>query len=75
MTRAIRIDRHGGPEVMRLVDVEVPQPGPGEVLVEHEAIGVNLLDTYVRKGLYPVTLPSGLGAEAAGRVAAVGPGV
>jgi NADPH2:quinone reductase len=75
MTRAIRIERHGGPEVMQLVDVELPAPGPGEVQVEHEAIGVNLIDTYVRKGLYPVTLPSGLGAEAAGRVAAVGPGV
>jgi NADPH2:quinone reductase len=75
MTRAIRIDRFGGPEVMQLAEVTVPAPAPGEVRVEHEAIGVNLIDTYVRKGLYPVALPSGLGAEAAGRVTAVGAGV
>jgi NADPH2:quinone reductase len=60
---------------MRLVGVTVADPGPGEVRVEHEAIGVNMLDTYVRKGLYSVALPSGLGAEAAGRITAVGPGV
>jgi NADPH2:quinone reductase len=75
MTRAIRIDRFGGPEVMQLVEVSVPAPGPGEVVVANEAIGVNMLDTYVRKGLYQVALPSGLGAEGAGRIEAVGPGV
>ena len=75
MTRAIRIERFGGPEVMQLVDVNLPAPGPGEVVVANEAIGVNMLDTYVRKGLYAVTLPSGLGAEGAGRIEAVGPGV
>jgi len=75
MTRAIRIERFGGPEVMQLVDVSVPEPGPGEVVVANEAIGVNMLDTYVRKGMYPVTLPSGLGAEGAGRIEAVGAGV
>ena len=72
MTRAIRIDRFGGPEVMAFTSVETGAPGAGEVLIEHEAIGVNMIDTYVRKGLYPATLPSGLGAEAAGRIAAVG---
>ena len=75
MTRAIRITSFGGPEVMQLVDVNVPSPGPGQVQVENEAIGVNMLDTYVRKGVYPVTFPSGLGAEAAGRIVAVGAGV
>lgn len=75
MNRAIRIERFGGPEVMGLTTVEVAAPGPGQVLIAHEAIGVNMIDTYVRKGLYPVELPSGLGAEAAGTVAAVGPDV
>jgi len=75
MTRAIRIERFGGPEVMQLVDVNLPAPGPGEVVVANEAIGVNMLDTYVRKGMYQVALPSGLGAEGAGRIEAVGPGV
>jgi NADPH:quinone reductase len=75
MTRAIRIDRFGGSDVLVFRDVEVPAPGPGQVLVEHTAIGVNMVDTYYRSGLYPIPLPSGLGAEAAGTVAAVGPGV
>ena len=75
MTSAIRIERFGGPEVMTFVPVEVGAPGTGQVRIEHQAIGVNMIDTYVRKGLYPVELPSGLGAEAAGRIAAVGQGV
>jgi NADPH2:quinone reductase len=75
VTRAIRIERCGGPEVMQLREVEVRAPGPGEVRIEHEAIGLNMLDTYIRKGLYPVALPSGLGAEAAGCVTAVGESV
>jgi len=73
--RAIRFEATGGPEVLQLVDVETPKPGPGQVLVRHEAIGVNFIDTYQRGGLYPVKLPSGLGSEAAGVVAAVGEGV
>jgi len=75
MSRAIRIERFGGPEVMSFVPVEAGAPGAGQVRIEHEAIGVNMIDTYVRKGLYPAALPSGLGTEAAGRVAAIGPGV
>ena len=75
MTRAIRIERFGGPEVMQLADVELAPPGPGQVQIEHGAIGLNMIDTYVRKGLYAVALPSGLGAEAAGIVTAVGAGV
>jgi NADPH2:quinone reductase len=73
--RAIRFDRTGGPEVLALADVEKPAPGPGQILVRHEAIGINFIDTYHRTGLYPVKLPSGLGSEAAGVVEAVGDGV
>lgn len=73
--RAIRISRTGGPEVLELVEVETPAPGPGEILIRHEAVGINFIDTYHRTGLYPVKLPSGLGMEAAGRVEAVGEGV
>lgn len=73
--KAIRISETGGPKVMKLVDVEVPPPGPGEVLVRQTAIGLNYIDTYHRSGLYPVPLPSGIGLEAAGVVEAVGEGV
>lgn len=73
--RAVRIDRTGGPEVLQLVDVDLPPPGPGEVLVRHSAIGLNFIDTYHRSGLYPVELPAPLGSEAAGIVEAVGDGV
>ena len=73
--RAIRFHEKGGPEVLRLEEVEVGEPGPGEARVRHAAIGVNFLDTYFRSGLHPTTLPSGLGSEGAGTVEAVGPGV
>ena len=75
MPRAIRIYKHGGPEVMRWEEVEVGQPGAGEVRVRHTAIGLNFIDVYDRTGLYPVDLPSGLGREAAGVVEALGRGV
>jgi NADPH2:quinone reductase len=73
--RAVRFSRTGGPEVLELVEVETPKPGPGQALIRQTAIGVNFVDTYHRSGLYPLTLPSGLGAEGAGAVEAVGPGV
>jgi len=73
--KAIRISQHGGPEVMRWEDVDVGQPGDGQARVRHTAIGVNFVDTYHRSGLYPLTLPSGLGSEGAGVVEAVGPNV
>lgn len=73
--KAIRIERPGGPEVMQLVDVDLPPPGPGEVRIRHTAIGLNFIDTYHRGGLYPLKLPSGLGLEAAGVVEAAGEGV
>ncbi|MEI7599601.1 MAG: quinone oxidoreductase [Aestuariivirga sp.] len=73
--KAIRIAETGGPEVMKLVDVEVGPPGPGQVQVRQTAIGLNYIDTYHRSGLYPLQFPSGLGLEAAGVVEAVGEGV
>ena len=73
--RAIRVHETGGPEVLRLEELPVPEPGPGEVLVRLEAIGVNFIDTYKRKGLYPVPLPFTLGEEGAGVVEKVGEGV
>ncbi len=62
----------GGPEVIEWEEVVLPDPGPGEVLVTHESIGLNFIDTYHRRGIYPVDLPSGLGLEAAGHVLAAG---
>lgn len=73
--RAIRFDTTGGPEVLKLAEVETPKPRPGQVLVRHQAVGINFIDTYQRSGLYPMKLPSGLGSEAAGVVEAVGDGV
>lgn len=70
--KAIRIEANGGPEVMRLADIDTPEPGAGEVRVRHHAIGVNFIDTYQRSGLYKNPLPMGLGLEAAGVVEATG---
>ncbi|HKO49524.1 MAG TPA: quinone oxidoreductase [Polyangiaceae bacterium] len=75
MTRAIRFTRTGGPEVLELEEIALPELKPGEALVRQRAIGVNFIDTYQRSGLYPVPLPSGLGSEAAGVVEQIGPGV
>ena len=75
MSKAIRITETGGPEVLRWENVEVGEPGEGQALVRHTAVGVNFIDTYHRSGLYPLPMPSGLGSEAAGIVEAVGPGV
>jgi NADPH:quinone reductase len=75
MSHAIRFHETGGPEVLVWEEVEVGQPGPGEARVRHTAIGLNYVDTYIRSGLYPSSLPSGIGTEAAGVVEAVGPGV
>lgn len=75
MTKAIRMFKTGGPEVMEYVDVEVGEPGPGEVRIRQAAIGLNFIDVYFRTGLYPQPLPGGLGQEGAGTVEAVGAGV
>ena len=74
-TNAFRIHEYGGPEVLSWEEVEVPEPGEGEALIRHTAIGLNFIDVYHRTGLYPMDLPTGLGSEAAGVVEAVGPGV
>lgn len=76
VAKAIRFERPGGPEVLRLETLELGAPGPGEVQLKHSAIGVNFVDTYHRSGLYPVKrLPSGIGLEAVGVVEKVGPDV
>jgi NADPH:quinone reductase len=75
MTKAIRIHKTGGPEVLQWEDVEVPAPKEGEARIKHTAVGLNFIDTYHRSGLYPVPLPTAIGGEAAGVVEAVGPGV
>jgi NADPH2:quinone reductase len=74
-TRSIIVERFGGPEVMTLGTEEIPPPGPGEVQIRQTAVGFNLIDTYQRRGAYPLALPSRLGFEAAGRVEQVGSGV
>jgi NADPH2:quinone reductase len=73
--RAIRFDKTGGSDVLKLETIDLPPPAKGEVRLRHTAIGVNFIDTYHRSGLYPVPLPSGLGKEAAGVVDALGEGV
>ena len=75
MTHAIRFHKAGGPEVLQWEEVQVGKPGPGEARVRNTAVGLNYVDTYIRSGLYPAALPSGLGAEGAGVVEEVGPDV
>ncbi len=75
MAKAIRMHEVGGPEVLRYEDVEVGNPGPGQVRLRHVAVGLNYADTYFRNGTYPVPLPSGLGVEASGVVQELGEGV
>ena len=75
MVLAVQIERNGGPEEMKLVDVAVGEPGAGEIRVRHHAVGLNFIDVYQRSGLYQLPLPLQLGMEAAGVVEAVGTGV
>jgi NADPH2:quinone reductase len=75
MIKAIRFEKTGGSDVLQYVDYDLPPPAKGQVQVRHSAIGVNFIDTYHRTGLYALPLPSGLGSEAAGTVAALGEGV
>ena len=69
------IRSNGGPEVIEWQTVELSAPGPGEVTLRQTAVGLNYIDTYHRRGIYPVDLPGGLGLEASGIVEAVGEGV
>jgi NADPH2:quinone reductase len=73
--KAIRVAEPGGPEVLRLEEIQAPSPGPGEVLIDVEAVGVNFIEIYQREGLYPMTRPYTPGSEAAGVVRAIGSGV
>lgn len=75
MVKTVWLERNGGPEVLRVVDRLLLAPGPGEVQIRHKAIGMNFIDVYVRDGLYPASLPHGLGFEGAGDIIAVGPDV
>ncbi|CAM2166305.1 Quinone oxidoreductase [Paraburkholderia sacchari] len=75
MAKVVKFYETGGPEVLRFEDVDVGEPGPGEVRIRHVAVGLNFADTYFRGGTYVVPLPAGLGNEAAGVVEAIGAGV
>jgi len=74
-SRAVRIDQNGGPEQLRIVDVTVGDPGPGEIRIRHKAVGLNFIDVYQRSGLYQLPMPLQLGMEASGVIEAVGEGV
>lgn len=74
-SRAVRIEQQGGPEQMKIVEVMVGEPGPGEIRIRHKACGLNFLDVYQRSGVYPLPTPVQLGMEASGIVEAVGEGV
>ena len=74
-SKAVRIDQHGGPEALKLVDVRVGEPGPGEIRIRHKAVGLNYIDVYQRSGLYKLPMPLQLGMEASGVVEAVGEGL
>ncbi|MFT4053203.1 MAG: quinone oxidoreductase [Novosphingobium sp.] len=77
MTNSYRmiVRAHGGPEVIEREDFPIPSAAPGEVVIETEAVGLNFIDTYYRKGLYPDALPISLGSESVGRIIALGDGV
>ena len=75
MARKAQITQYGGPEIIDWIDADLPPPRPGEVTMRNTAVGLNFIDTYYRRGIYPVPLPSGLGLEAAGVIDAVGEGV
>src|ERR1700739_674130 len=73
--KAIEIHETGGPEVLQLAELPIPEPGPGQVLIRVEAVGVNFIEIYFRKGQYKATFPMTPGSEAAGTVEELGPGV
>ena len=75
MTQAVIIEKNGGPEELKLVNLTVGQPGPGEIRIRHKAIGLNFIDVYQRSGLYALPMPLHLGMEASGVIEAVGEGV
>ena len=72
MTRVVKIEKIGGPEVLKLETIKLDKLNPEEVLIEHKAIGLNFIDTYHRSGSYPLKLPSGIGGEGSGIIKKVG---
>jgi len=72
MTRVVKIEKTGGPEVLKIENVKIGDPGPNDVLIETKAIGLNYIDTYHRSGSYPLPLPSGIGVEASGIIKKIG---
>ena len=72
MTRVVKIEKTGGPEVLKFETIKLSKPDPEEVLIEHKAIGLNFIDTYHRSGLYPLELPSEIGGEGSGIIKEVG---
>ena len=72
MTRVIKIEKNGGPEVLEIKNVYIRDPRPDHVLIEHKAIGLNYIDTYHRAGSYPLPLPPGIGVEGAGVIKKIG---
>ena len=72
MAKVVKIKKHGGPEVLEMMDVDIREPRPDQVLIEQKAIGLNYIDTYHRSGAYPVPLPTGIGLEAAGEIKKIG---
>ncbi len=75
MAKTVIIEAQGGPDALKIVDRDVGEPGPGQVRIRHHAAGLNYIDVYQRSGVYPMTLPSAMGMEAAGVIEAVGDGV
>tara|TARA_E500000331_G_scaffold327138_1_gene345820 strand:+ start:184 stop:1158 length:975 start_codon:yes stop_codon:yes gene_type:complete len=72
MTKIVKIEKTGGPEVLKIENITLGKPAPDEVTIEHKAIGLNFIDTYHRSGLYPIELPSGIGAEGSGIIKEIG---
>jgi len=72
MTKSIQIESFGGPEVLKLKEINLPKLNPNEVLIKNKSIGLNFIDTYHRSGIYPIPLPSGIGLEAAGIIEDIG---
>ena len=72
MTRIVKIEKTGGPEVLKFENINLNEPGSNEVTIEHKSIGLNYIDTYHRSGLYPINLPSGIGGEGSGIIKKIG---
>ena len=72
MTRIVKIEKTGGPEVLKIENIKISDPGPNDVLIETKAMGLNYIDTYHRSGSYPLPLPSGIGVEASGIIKKIG---